>query len=92
VVKTDTVMFGEMLPEREMRQASIFLAVSDAVLVLGSTVSVWPAADIVMRAATQSKPIVVINRGETEVDHLAVAKIEAGIGETLPELVDRILS
>ena len=92
LVKTDTVMFGEMLPEREMRQASIFLAVSDAVLVLGSTVSVWPAADIVMRAATQSKPIVVINRGETEVDHLAVAKIEAGIGETLPELVDRILS
>lgn len=92
LVKTDTVMFGEMLPEQEVRQASIFLAVSDAVLVLGSTVSVWPAADIVMRAATQSKPIVVINRGATEVDHLAAAKIEAGIGETLPELVDRILS
>lgn len=92
LVKTDTVMFGEMLPEQEVRQASIFLAMSDAVLVLGSTVSVWPAADFVMRAATQSKPIVVINRGETEVDHLAAAKIEAGIGETLPELVDRILS
>lgn len=92
LVKTNTVMFGEMLPEQEVRQASIFLAMSDAVLVLGSTVSVWPAADFVMRAATQSKPIVVINRGETEVDHLAAAKLEAGIGETLPELVDRILS
>lgn len=92
MVKTDTVMFGEMLPDEEVRQASIFLAVSDAVLVVGSTVSVWPAADIVMRAATQGKPIVVINRGETEVDHLAAAKIEAGIGEVLPELVDRILS
>jgi NAD-dependent SIR2 family protein deacetylase len=45
-----------------------------------------------MRAATQSKPIVVINKGETEVDHLAAAKIEAGIGEVLPGLVDRILA
>ena len=92
MVKTDTVMFGEMLPDEEVRQASIFLAVADAVLVVGSTVSVWPAADIVMRAATQGKPIVVINRGETEVDHLAAAKIEAGIGEVLPDLVHRILA
>lgn len=91
MVKTDTVMFGEMLPEEAVRQASIFLAMCDAVLVVGSTVSVWPAADVVMRAARQEKPIVIINRGETEADHLAVAKIDAGIGEVLPDLVDRIL-
>lgn len=41
IVKTDTVMFGEMLPEEEVRQASLFLAMADAVLVVGSTVSVW---------------------------------------------------
>lgn len=92
MVKTDTIMFGEMLPDEEVRQASIFLAVADAVLVVGSTVSVWPAADIVMRAATQSKPIVVINKGETEVDGIAAVKLDAGIGEVLPDLVDRILS
>lgn len=91
VVKTDTIMFGETLPEDEVRQASIFLAVSDAVLVVGSTVSVWPAADIVMRAVGQSKPLVVINKGSTEVDHLATVKLDAGIGEVLPGLVARIL-
>jgi NAD-dependent SIR2 family protein deacetylase len=85
-------MFGEMLPESEVRQSSMFLAISDAVLVVGSTVSVWPAAEVVMRAATQSKPIVVINKGETEADHLAAVKIDAGIGEVLPDLVDLILS
>jgi NAD-dependent deacetylase len=92
MVKTDTVMFGEMLPEQEVRQASLFLAVADAVLVVGSTVSVWPAADIVMRAAAQSKPIVIINRGPTEADELAEVKVDAGIGECLPDLVDRILA
>lgn len=92
LVKTETVMFGEMLPENEVRQASLFLAVSDAVLVVGSTVSVWPAAEIVMKAAFQSKPVVVINKGATEADHIAAVKIDAGIGEVLPHLVDRILS
>lgn len=92
LVKTDTVMFGEMLPEDEVRKAGLFLAISDGVLVLGSTVAVWPASDVVIRAAQQSKPIVIINRGETEADHLAAAKIDAGIGEVLPELVDRVLS
>jgi NAD-dependent deacetylase len=91
IVKTETVMFGEMLPEDEVRQASLFLAMADAVLVVGSTVSVWPAADIVVRAATQTKPIVVINRGPTEVDHLAEVKIDAGIGAVLPDLVERIV-
>lgn len=92
IVKTDTIMFGEMLPEEEIRQASLFLAMADAVLVVGSTVSVWPAADVVMRAAAQLKPIVVINKGPTEVDHLAAAKLDAGIGEVLPPLVDRLVA
>ena len=92
LVKTDTIMFGEMLPETEIRRASLFLAMSDAVLVVGSTVSVWPASDVVMRAAQQGKPIVIVNRGATEADFVAAAKIDAGIGEVLPDLVDRILA
>lgn len=92
LVKTETVMFGEMLPEREVRQASLFLAMADAVLVVGSTVSVWPAAEIVMKAGFQAKPIVIINQGETEADHIAAVKLDSGIGEVLPNLVDRILA
>ncbi len=43
-----------------------------------------------MRAAQQSKPIVIINRGETEADRLAAVKIEAGIGDVLPSVVERL--
>lgn len=92
IVKTDTVMFGEMLPEQEVRQASLFLAMADAVIAVGSTISVWPAAEIVMKAGIQGKPIVVINKGDTEADHLAAVKIDAPIGEALPDLVDRIVA
>ncbi len=91
MVKTGTVLFGEVLPEEEIQKAGLFLAIAHAVLVVGSTVSVWPAADVVMRAAHQGRPVVIINRGETEADRLAAAKIDASIGDTLPGLVEAIL-
>ena len=91
LVKSDTIMFGEMLPDEEVRKAGVFLAISDAVLVVGSTVSVWPAADIVLRAAQQGKPIVILNRGATDADHIATVKLDAAIGDVLPDVVDRIL-
>jgi NAD-dependent SIR2 family protein deacetylase len=85
-------MFGEMLPQEEQDKAGMFLARADAVLVVGSTVSVWPAADVVLRAAHLAKPIVIVNRGETDVDGLAAVTIDAGIGEVLPDLIDRLLA
>ncbi len=91
VVKTDTIMFGERLPDEEVLQARSFLDQCDAVLVVGSTVSVWPASEVVFTAAERLKPVVVINRGETEADRIAAVKIDAGIGEVLPDLVDRLL-
>ena len=90
IVKTDTILFGEDLPEEEVRKANLYLAISDALLVVGSTVSVWPAAEIVMRSAKQSKPIVIINKGPTDADQVATVKIESAIGEVLPGLIDQI--
>jgi NAD-dependent deacetylase len=92
LVKTDVVMFGESLPEEELDKASTMLAMADSILVVGSTVSVWPAAEIVVRGAHMSLPIVVINRGPTDADRLATVKIDAGIGEVLPGLVARIVA
>jgi NAD-dependent deacetylase len=91
MVKTRTVMFGELLPDEEMRKAMSFLAVADALLVVGSTVAVWPASDVVFRAAHRSLPIVIINRGETEADAFATAKIDGAIGTVLPGLVEGLL-
>jgi NAD-dependent deacetylase len=92
MVKTATVMFGELLPDQQMGKAMQFLAMADALLVAGSTVAVWPASDVVMRGALLSLPIVIINKGATEADHLAAVKLDAGIGEVLPKIVDGVLA
>jgi NAD-dependent deacetylase len=91
VIKTAVTMFGEVLDTEPMDRAFMFLGQSDALLVLGSTVAVSPASDVVMRAAFQPIPIVIINRGETEADHLAAARIDGSIGEYLPDLVESIV-
>ncbi len=92
LIKTDVVMFGENLPTDELDKAMLFLTMSDSVLVLGSTLSVWPAAGLVEQAAVQAKPVVIINRGETDLDYLAAARIDASIGDTLPDIVARLLA
>jgi NAD-dependent deacetylase len=91
MVKTATVMFGEILPQEEMEKAMEFLAVADAIIVVGSTVSVSPASDIVMYGGYLSLPIVIINQGATEADEQAAVKIDAAIGEVLPGLVEGVL-
>ena len=92
MVKTATVMFGELLPSEEMEKAMGFLATADAVLVVGSTVSVSPASDIVMYGAHRSLPIVIVNKGDTEADSFAAVKLDAGIGEVLPGIVEGLLA
>lgn len=90
LVKTDVVMFGESLPDQEMTKAYFYLSMADAVLVVGSTVSVWPAAEIVMRAAQRSLPLVIVNQGDTDADRFARVKIDRASGEVLPGLVARL--
>ena len=92
MVKTATVMFGEILPQEEMEKAMEFLALADAIVVVGSTVSVSPASDIVMYGGHLSLPIVIINQGPTEADDQAAVKIDAAIGEVLPGLVEGVLA
>lgn len=92
ILKTSTVMFGEVLPGEETQKAWLFAAVADAVLVVGSTIGVWPAAEIPMSLAREGKPLVIVNRGATEADHLASVRIDALAGEVVPALVERLVS
>ena len=87
MVKTATVLFGEMLPDREVQKARFFSAMADGILVIGSTLSVYPAADIPASAARNGVPMVIINLGPTDHDHLARVKIDLPAGEAVPALV-----
>ena len=90
MLKTSTVMFGEMLPESEMAKAALFADRAEAVLVVGSTLAVFPAADIPLGMVYDGKPMVIVNRGPTEADYLATVRLDGSAGELLSALVEGI--
>jgi NAD-dependent deacetylase len=92
IVKTATIMFGENLPESEVMKAWRLADDSDAVLAIGSTLSVWPAAEIPLAMHQSGKPLVIVNKGPTDMDHLATVRMEGGAGEVLTDLVERLLN
>ncbi len=86
LLKTSTVMFGEMLPFEQIEKAQQFAERADAVVAVGTTLSVFPAAEFALEVARRGRPFVIVNQGVTDADHLADVTIDAGAGETLNAL------
>ncbi len=91
LVKTTTVMFGEYLPLDQIQRAERFAAEAGGVLVVGSTLSVYPAAQIPLDVVRRGGPMVIVNLGPTEGDRLATVRVEGSAGEVLPRLVDAVV-
>lgn len=89
--KPDLVLFGDSLPEGAVNAALAATAGADLFIVLGSSLTVSPANMLPMIAAKARANLVIINRGDTELDELADLKLEASIRETL-ETVDQALN
>ncbi|MDF1597561.1 MAG: Sir2 family NAD-dependent protein deacetylase [Acidimicrobiia bacterium] len=91
IIKTSTVMFGEALPMNEWGTALVMAAQAEAVLVVGSTLGVFPAADVALEPARRGVPMVIVNLGPTDYDHLARVKLDGMAGELVPQLADVVL-
>jgi NAD-dependent deacetylase len=83
IIKTATVSFGQQMPERPMRLAYEETMRCDLFLVLGSSLSVFPAADFPGQAKRNGAKLVIVNRDETSLDEVADLAIHDSIGDTL---------
>lgn len=88
-LKPATVSFGQNLRPEDLERAEAAARAADLVIALGSTLSVYPAANIPILAARAGAPYVIINRGPTEHDELPVVtlRIEADVAEAFPPAV-----
>lgn len=91
VIKTTTVMFGESMPTEVMEHAFEMAREAQSVLAIGTTLGVWPAAEIPFRMVQERKPLVIVNQGETEMDKLATVRLEGGAGALVSELARRLV-
>jgi len=93
-LKPATISFGQALREPDLQRAVDGANAADMVVALGSTLAVYPAAQIPLIAAARGVPYVVINRGETEHDGIAglSLRLEGDVGELFPPAVEAALA
>ncbi|HEY8538479.1 MAG TPA: Sir2 family NAD-dependent protein deacetylase [Steroidobacteraceae bacterium] len=87
IIKTATISFGQAMPELPMQRAAEETLLSDLFIVLGSSLTVFPAADFPVRAKEAGAALVIVNRDPTPLDHIADLVINAGIGDTMERVM-----
>lgn len=90
VLKPDVVFFGENVPASVVEAAWALYAEADAVLVVGSSLTVYSGRRFVDRAARDDRPVAVVNLGPTRADEHATVRVEGRVGEVLPRLAERL--
>jgi NAD-dependent deacetylase len=83
ILKPGVVLFGELLPVAAMQRATELARGAGLMLVVGSSLEVWPVAGLPLEAQS----LAIVNRGPTALDDRAVLKIDGGAGETLGSLL-----
>jgi NAD-dependent SIR2 family protein deacetylase len=90
MLKPDIVYFGENVPKERVAEAYSLVDGADALLVAGSSLTVFSGLRFVRHAAAKGKPVAIVNRGPTRGDALATVKVDSGCSELLALLADEL--
>lgn len=86
ILKSATISFGQNLVPADLVRADQAARACDLLLAVGSTLSVYPVADMVPVARMSGARVVVVNGEETAMDDLADAVLRGPISAILPAL------
>lgn len=86
ILKPGVTLFGELLPPLAIERATELARSAALVLVVGSSLEVWPVAGLPLEA----RAFAIVNRGPTALDEQALLRLDAGAGDTLGALVEAL--
>ena len=88
-LKPATISFGQNLRAEDLQRAATAARQADFVVALGSTLSVYPAAEIPLLAARAGTPYAILNRGPTEHDDLPLVtvRLDGDVAELFPPAI-----
>lgn len=90
IVKGDTVMFGEAIPQAALAECYEQAQRADCMLIAGTSATVTPAAWFPQVVLEQGGVLVEVNVDETAVSSLCAASLRGAAGVVLPELADAV--
>ncbi|HDD55378.1 MAG TPA: NAD-dependent protein deacylase [Chloroflexi bacterium] len=91
LLKPDIILYEEQLPAQTWRAAREEILACDLLLVLGSTLTVTPVCDLPLTALSRGAEVIILNRTNTHLDHLATVYIQGNLEEILPIIADKVL-
>jgi NAD-dependent deacetylase len=91
LLKTATISFGQPLIAADMDRALEEARLCDVCLAVGSTLSVWPAAGVPVKAIRHGARLVIVNEGATDLDGMASLILAGRAGAVMSELADALL-
>ena len=86
LIKTATISFGQAMPEEEMVIAQKKSISCDLFISIGTSLAVFPAADLPVLAKETGSKLVIINNEPTQMDHIADLVINRDISEVFSEI------
>ncbi|MCM2313836.1 MAG: NAD-dependent protein deacetylase [Thermoanaerobaculia bacterium] len=89
-LKPDVVFFGENVPRDRVERSFAIVDDARAMLVVGSSLTVWSGYRFVLAAKDRGKPVAILNIGPTRGDALATLRVAATCGPALSRAVERI--
>jgi NAD-dependent deacetylase len=85
-LKPDVVLFGELLPLTVFAEADALCREADALLVVGSSLTVTPAAELPQTLLDRGGRLIIVNREPTPYDADAAVVIRDDAGRALPAM------
>ncbi|MBB4638278.1 SIR2 family NAD-dependent protein deacylase [Longimicrobium terrae] len=89
-LRPDVVWFGEMLPVDAVERAWSLAGRCDTMLLIGTSGTVWPAAELPLVARRAGARIIEVNPHRSELTHTADVFLQGPAGEVLPALLAEV--
>jgi NAD-dependent deacetylase len=86
-LKPDVVLFGEFLPEGAMERAGELAAQADVLLCVGSSLEVWPIAQLPQVTRAAGGEVAIVTAGPTPYDEMAAVKLDGDVVAELEAVV-----
>lgn len=80
------MFFGDNVPKERVELIRSKVSSSDAVFVLGSSLTVYSSYRIILQAKEAQKKIAILNIGPTRADDMVDIKVSTKCGDILPKL------
>jgi len=87
ILKSATISFGQGLVDEDLQRSEQAALRCDLALAVGSTLSVYPIANVIPIARNAGAPVIILNGEPSEMDALADVVLRGGISDMLPRLL-----